>query len=745
MENGDSRSTFHNYTNKEAVLLKTGRSLNAVWEKVVSLHHTKNLKSECVHRLRILIISLQAKPKMMIDLKKQQQEALQDIKTFLLDDSQEFILKGYAGTGKTTLVSAIYEEAEKLHRKPVLCAPTGRAAKVLHDKTHHGASTIHRAIYVLERLDTKEESDDFTYYFPVRIQQDPQDCVFIVDEASMVGAKQHHHDIFQFGSGCLLDDLITSAQVMHGGKIIFVGDPAQLPPVGENKSCALDENYFKALGHKVRSFELTEVLRQDEGSLVLKNAMKIRDLLKEDPTKRHDLVFERDGKSVSDIQTYEMPQTMLNLFPNPALGHSVIVTYSNRAARDFNRIIRSRIYPGSASLHEGDRLIVVANHYSSDRNAVDLVNGDFVTVIGVSSETETQAAKITVERDGKKVQETLRLRFRDVRLKMDDGFEISCKIIDDLLDSVSPNLTTDQMRALYVNFCMRHPKLKRTSEMFKMALKNDPYFNALRVKYGYAITGHKSQGGEWNTVFVDYTGRTGLDNDSLRWAYTVTTRASSCLYGACMPNVTTFSRLRVEAIATATKFKVASRSFSGVDDDPFHEEKQPDALKAKYFSVAENQEGTPYKIVKIVSRPYLEIYHLDDGEQQLRVDVHYNKGFVFSPKVAVLSEKSDELLRLFSNERTLRSTFHYEPSNDSARELFSKMGSLCSELDVAITNVYEHLDKYRIDYFLQTDGRYSGICFCFNKNGYVTYAKPFSDLGAEDHKLSSLTQKLQQQ
>lgn len=196
-----------------------------------------------------------------MELKTQQKEALQAIQNFFQDDSQEFILRGYAGTGKTTLVSAIIEEAKKVNRKAILCAPTGRAAKVLREKTGYPASTIHRAIYVLDYMETKEDSDDFTYYFPINLMQDPQDMVFVVDEASMVGAKVHKGEIFQFGSGNLLSDLMTSAQILHGGKIIFIGDPAQLPPVGETTSCALDADYFKALGHKASSYELTEVIR----------------------------------------------------------------------------------------------------------------------------------------------------------------------------------------------------------------------------------------------------------------------------------------------------------------------------------------------------------------------------------------------------------------------------------------------------------------------------------------------------
>ena len=210
------------------------------------------------------------------------------------------------------------------------------------------------------------------------------------------------------------------------------------------------------------------------------------------------------------------------------------------------------------------------------------MNGDFVKIIDIVGETEYLSAPVylTVERE--RVRQNITLAFRNVRVQLDNGKDISCKIIENMLDDADANLTYAQIQALYINFCMRYPGLKRNSQQFKELLKADPYYNALRVKYGYAITGHKSQGGEWHTVFLDYTGRTGLKDDSLRWTYTVTTRASHVLYGCNMPNVTPMSKLRVAPIIKAVKPREEYLSFTDVLETPYHSNNAPNFLRGQH-------------------------------------------------------------------------------------------------------------------------------------------------------------------
>ena len=442
-----------------------------------------------------------------MNLTSQQQQVLNKIKKFLDSDISVFILKGYAGTGKTTMIRTIIEEIKNREKEPILMAPTGRAARVLEKKNSWEASTIHRCIYELDTIETKEDSDDIRFIFPLKNLEDrAKDHICIVDESSMIGTREVANELFEFGTGSLLKDLLTFVAPNRGGKIIFVGDPMQLPPVGDNVSNTLDEKFFEGIGIKAMVAELTDVVRQGAGSAILSNAMKVRALI--ESQQRNNLVFDRNVDEVIDMEGYNMPSQLLTLYPKPEIGQSVIITYSNRQARDYNYAVRELLYPNQKQIVVGDILQVVSNNYK-----LDVMNGDFVKIVAINGDTEYQSAPVYLNIGGERIQHKITLAFKNVRIRLDDNQEKTCKIIESMLDDAEPNLTFAQIQALYINFCMRYPQLKRGSQLFKEYLKADPYFNALRVKYGYAITGHKSQGGEWNTVFVDYTGRTGLNTD----------------------------------------------------------------------------------------------------------------------------------------------------------------------------------------------------------------------------------------
>lgn len=435
-------------------------------------------------------------------LTRQQQQVLDSIKEFLNNDVPVFIIKGYAGTGKTTMISYIIEEVAKLEKASLLMAPTGRAARVLSVKTKREANTIHRCIYELDTIETKEDSDDIRYIFPLKdVEDTAKDHICIVDESSMIGTREVHNELFEFGTCSLLNDLLTFVAPHRGGKVIFIGDPMQLPPVGDNASNALDEQFFNDNKIKVMVGELTDVVRQNQDSAILGNAMKVRALL--ESSHRNNLVFDRKENEVVDIEGYNMPKQLLNIYPKPEIGQSVIITFSNRQARDYNYAVREILYPDEKQIVIGDILQVVSNNYG-----LDVMNGDFVKITDINGEIEYQSAPVYVTVNRERVRQNVTLAFRNVRIMLDDGREKNCKIIESMLDDTDANLTFIQIQALYINFCMRHQGLKRNSQEFKELLKHDPYYNALRVKYGYAITGHKSQGGEWHTVFVDYTGRT---------------------------------------------------------------------------------------------------------------------------------------------------------------------------------------------------------------------------------------------
>ena len=671
-------------------------------------------------------------------LTRQQQGVIDSIKEFLNSDMSVFILKGYAGTGKTTMISYIIEEVAKMNVEPLLMAPTGRAAKVLWAKTKREAYTIHRRIYALDTIETKEDSDYIRYIFPLKDEEDhARDHICIVDESSMISTREVHNELFEFGSGSLLNDLLTFAALHRGGKIIFIGDPMQLPPVGDNESNALDESFFKAKGIKVMVAELTEVVRQNEGSAILGNAMKVRKLL--ESAQRNNLVFDRQENEVIDIEGYNMPKQLLELYPKPEIGQSVIITYSNSQARDYNYAVREMLYPKEKQIVIGDILQVVGNNYQ-----LDVMNGDFVKITDIIGETEYQSAPVYVTVGSERVTQNITLAFRNVRVQLDNGKEIYCKIIEKMLDDAEANLTFLQIQALYINFCMRYPGLKRNSLQFKEQLKADPYYNALRVKYGYAITGHKAQGGEWHTVFVDYSGRTGLKDDSLRWTYTVTTRASHVLYGCNMPNVTPMSKLRVAPIIKVNKPREEYLSFTDVPDTPFHSKDAPNFLKAKYWAVLDEMNKEGCRIMSVESKQYCEWYRLEDNHGQAHlVQCYYNKAGLFTRYVAPNSvDGVSQILFLMQINLTPLCSFRYAASSEVLETLYNTMESICSDLEVKITNIVEYLSNSCVYYYLQGTGNYSWIQFFIKKDGFISYAQPFSDEGLDDDILRSVLERL---
>ncbi len=671
-------------------------------------------------------------------LTPQQQQVLDKIKSFLDSDMSVFILKGYAGTGKTTMIRTIIEEIKNREKKPILMAPTGRAARVLETKNSWEASTIHRCIYELDTIETKEGSDDIRFIFPLKNQEDEaKDHICIVDESSMIGTREVENELFEFGTGSLLNDLLTFVAPNRGGKIIFVGDPMQLSPVGDNVSNALDKKYFEGIGLNAMMAELTDVVRQGAGSAILSNAMKVRRLI--DSQQRNNLVFDRKENEVIDLEGYNMPNQLLSLYPKPEIGQSVIITYSNRQARDYNYAVRESLYPNQKQIVVGDILQVVSNNYN-----LDVMNGDFVKITAIIGDTEFQSAPVYINIGGERMQHKITLAFRNVRIRLDNDQEKSCKIIESMLDDTDPNLTFEQIQALYINFCMRYPQLKRGSQKFTEYLKADPYFNALRVKYGYAITGHKSQGGEWNTVFVDYTGRTGLNTDCLRWTYTVTTRASHTLYGFNMPNVTPMSKLQVAPIIKAGKPREEYLSFTDVPETPFHSKDAPNNLKAKYWVVSDELKTEGCTITNVESKQYCEWYYMEDNNGiNHMVQCYYNKAGVFTRyNAGDSSEGIIRILALMQTNMTMLCSFRYVPTSDVLQTLYNHMESICSDFGIKITNIVEYIPNYCVYYYLQGSGTYSCIQFYITKDGFISYAQPFSDLGNNDNLLKEVIERL---
>jgi hypothetical protein len=670
-------------------------------------------------------------------LTKQQHNVFDNIKEFITGDASVFILRGYAGTGKTTMVKEI---AEFIRQSCilVLMAPTGRAARVLSDKTGYNASTIHRAIYDFDCVLSNEAKDiaetEFKMHFPVKQSKKP--IVAIIDEASMMCSRTVEHELYRFGTDNLMDDLLTFVRPNFGGKVIFVGDPAQLPPVGENVSNALNAEFFVTKGLKVMQAELREVLRQTGDSIILKNAIQIRNLLESD--KRNRMVFDEKKGDVETLSASELLDHYLEDRQRDGKSDSVVICYSNRGASENNKYIRKKLYGDSSErLQVGDILLIVQNNYHLDR-----MNGEFVPVLKVGEEV-SQTAPVYVQDGGQKVRKTITLRFQHIETTDSKGNRRDCMVLLDLLFNDESSLSIDAQKALYINFCMRHPELKQNSKPFHNALGKDEYFNCLRAKFGYAVTGHKCQGGEWAKVYVDYSGRTGLSDECLRWAYTVTTRARETLYISNLPHITQFSKFRIEEVQACSKINEECRILDKVEPSPYHDITSPDFLHAKYWCIQHNMAWTPYRINSITSKPYQEIYYIETPDGVERYDIRYKKGGIFAKSVAyALSQHSTMVSMILDNEREMPLIFNYVPSDSIREKLFNMIRCACDGLSIQITNVVEHSGDYSVNYYFRTSDSYSYIKVYIDASGFVTYAKPMSLLGKDDSELKLLIEEI---
>lgn len=442
----------------------------------------------------------------------QQEKALELLSEFILDPEKDqiFMLRGYAGTGKTTIISSLVKSLWKAKKSPVLLAPTGRAAKVISSYSNKQAATIHREIYY------PKSQGSGNVQFTLKVNKH-RNCLFIVDEASMIPDVVAENKMFG-GNGSLLDDLIEYVYAGFNCKLIIIGDTAQLPPVKLNISPALDaqlveQRYLK----KVIDMELDEVKRQSEGSGILYNATQIREHIEQD-----DSNFKFNTEPFKDIQRlidgHEIMETVMSAYDNQGHEETAIVVRSNKRANLYNQQIRSRILFRESELAAGDYLMVVKNNYhwlDASSDAGFIANGDIIEILEIFD-----------------FKEIYTFKFANVKVRMVDypnakAFETT--LLLDTLTSESPSLTYDQSNTLYQEVRMDYLKLPKWKQYKE--IKANQYFNALQVKFSYAITCHKSQGGQWENVIVEQPYLPdGPSKEYLRWLYTAVTRAKTNLY-----------------------------------------------------------------------------------------------------------------------------------------------------------------------------------------------------------------------
>ena len=681
-------------------------------------------------------------------LTESQQPIFEQIVDFINSEEKKvFILKGYAGTGKTTMIKELVTFLDKQEVETIVMAPTGRAAKVLRDKVGRGV-TIHKGIYDFDSLVCiEEETEDvskksFRCMFPVHKVMSKESRPFsvaIVDESSMISDTENHGEFFTFGSGRLLTDLLEYVTNTGIKKIIFVGDDAQLPPVTENESQALDPNYFVSRGMIVETATMTDVIRQDESSEILSIATEIRSLLSMDFRTRSNFSIEGTGDNVLSIQTEDAAEKYLELYPIPEVGNGVIITYSNAQCFYYNRAIRNRLYGDNADIRPGDVILINNNNYHTFGR--EIFNGDMAKVVYVG-ELETHP-NIPVSKD--KVKKHISLSFRNVELMFPgDERTIQCTILETLLNSKDSDISGDEQRALYIDFCMRHPKLKDGSEDFKLAIRNDRYFNALKVKYGYAITCHKAQGGEWETAFVDYYGRCGLSDSQLRWCYTATTRTKSKMFVINAPHISGFSKLKFSPIVKVNAAPIDFYNKQLEANTAYHADSVPYGVKIKFIGIDKAIKDTPFSIANVQSFPYMERYDFvyNESEHYL-IQLYYDKSSIFK-RLPVANDGStkDKLLTIINNAGLPIDGFAYTPSSKVLQELYQRVSTICTENNIFITNIQESPEKYYVIYCFKTDATFAYIQFYYKENGMLTTAMPKSELGEADKQLKIMIEKL---
>lgn len=555
--------------------------------------------------------------------------AVGKIREFLAGSAPCFILKGSAGTGKTTLIGQLIRELDAAHHPYTLLAPTGRAARILGSKTRAEANTIHRVIYHLTDIDVFEgaasaNDPGLRLTFPLK-KSDPGNTLFIVDESSMVGDKGSHGDLLQFGSGRLLADLIEYARLARpgrledsGAKILFVGDHAQLPPVGETLSPALSASYLQqTFGLECGECEITEVMRQESGSGILDRATALRNSISNKMFNTLDLsANEKDIQAVTVIEAITLVEQAFK-----AKSSSVLITHSNAQALDLNRSVRGRLWGNESSeLQIGDVLLVNKNSVKTG-----LYNGDLVKVRQVAPSPEHKSVRI------KGVEDPVELVFRTVSVayRNMDGkvIDVDCKILENLLDSPERDLPPAAQRALLVDFRLRNPNLMPKTAEFKLAIQQDEYFNALQVKYGYALTCHKAQGGEWDTAAINFgDGRGQRNEDFFRWTYTAVTRAKQNLVTINAPKFNEMSSLDwgMADTAAAPDVVVAAQSVTDADWNRLSFNCGQEKLFAFHLGLREAWAAAGISVEQLEHMSYRERYFLSREGCPAVVEYQYN-------------------------------------------------------------------------------------------------------------------------
>ena len=483
---------------------------------------------------------------------QEQAHALEVFAEFLTDRDPHavMILRGSAGTGKTTLSGAIVRTLKEIRQKVMLLAPTGRAAKVFSLNSGSPAYTIHRRIYREKSFSGVEGQfnlNDNLY----------TDTLFMVDEASMIANMGLGG--MSFGSGCLLDDLVHFVYQGRNDRLLLIGDKAQLPPVGEEESPALHAAMLEEYGLKVYECDLNEVLRQSEESGILYNATMIRQMITHDDITQLPKIHFAGYSDIKPMPGVELIEALADSYHHVGLDDTIVVTRSNKRANIFNQGIRNMVLDREEELSQGDILMIVKNNYywmEEERKKIKEKEIEERRVKSEGTESGTATHKVQsndipaflANGDRAKVLKVRRridlygFRFATLLLQFPDygNYELEATVLLDTLTSEAPALTHEQQEQLFHQIEEDYQDIPLKADRMK-AIRQDQFFNALQVKFAYAVTCHKAQGGQWAHVYVDqgYMTDDMLNPDYIHWLYTAFTRATEMLYLVNWPETQT--------------------------------------------------------------------------------------------------------------------------------------------------------------------------------------------------------------
>lgn len=718
---------------------------NIGWFKVINkkVANSLNLNDREIDR-RITLEDVYAD----YQLNSGQQKLTKELEHFLKNpESNVFLLKGYAGTGKTFITKGLIEYLTSIGRKFILAAPTGKAAKVIKEKTKNDAFTIHKKIYSYKdlkeyRVENIDGTETFKFYFDLSDNTHDANTVYIIDEASMVGDINQEGEFFRFGSGRLLSDLMNYIHFDHNDhdkKIIFIGDTAQLPPIGMNFSPALDSVYLeKEFNLKCNSYELTEIMRQSVDSGIVENSLAIRESIRRNTFNQLDINL--DFEDTQHVEHEDLLGNYLDSCGYKINGDSIIIAHSNAVVDEYNSQVRKHFFPNQEYITTGDKVMAVANN---GNQPIFIYNGDFGLIRKVDENIIKREVPVR-----EKINEQLTITtkvplwFRKIEIgfkNIEDNksYFFECLIFENILyrDIVyqdtnfkndinkhnwkSQDISRLETIALYVDFVNRagDKGLKPNTEEFKQAIKSDPYFNSLKIKFGYALTCHKAQGSEWKNVFVDCkTHQSVLTKDYFRWFYTAITRASKKLYLMDEPHIAITS---------------AFGDLQPLTEETANTEVSENIITFIKEAVTRVCETLNIQVQNIHHHRYLELYTFKQNDTIQRVQIYYDKNDRIT---RVMCIDNDALINLMEElKKSLLNVTIYKEQN-STNEEFTFVESFLEEFfniikekitarDISITDIH-HL-PYRERYTFRKNEQIASIDFVYNgKKQFQTAPQP---------------------